>query len=273
MLLWLWKTNAVAGQSKVAQAFMAGLIAAGATALGTLPVLVTGRMISARVRDGLLGFGAGVMLAATAFSLVMPALTSASALSGGRWDPALMVAVGMLLGAAALLAIDHFVPHTPIALGASKSQVNALAIRRAWLFVFAVSLHNLPEGLALGVGYAGSSHASATTLATGITIQDLPEGLVISLALLGAGYRRGLAILVGALSGVIEPVGAVLGAAIVGLSTTFLPWGLALAAGAMLYVISHDIIPESHGKGHDRLATVGLMLGFVLMTTLDTAMK
>ena len=273
VMLWVWKTGAAPGQSKVMQAFVAGLIAAGATALGTLPVLITRRMISARVRDVLLGFGAGVMLAATSFSLVIPALASAATLGAGRWSAGLIVACGMLLGAGILLVLDNVVPQTSFARKARDSAVDALAIRRAWLFVFAVSLHNLPEGLAIGVGYAGSSHAAATTLATGITIQDFPEGLVISLALLTAGYQRTFSILVGALSGAIEPVGAALGAAIIGLSATLLPWGLALAGGAMLYVISHDIIPESHGKGNGRIATVGLMLGFVLMTVLDTALQ
>ncbi|MNI31588.1 zinc transporter ZupT [compost metagenome] len=133
-------------------------------------------------------------------------------------------------------------------------------------------MHNLPEGLAIGVGYAGGDPVAGTALATGIAIQDIPEGLVVAVALLAAGYTRTFAVALGMLSGLVEPLGAVLGAAIVGWSAMLLPWGLGFAAGAMLFVISHEIIPESHRKGHEVYATCGLMLGFVLMMLLDTAL-
>ncbi|MNT15947.1 zinc transporter ZupT [compost metagenome] len=145
-------------------------------------------------------------------------------------------------------------------------------MRRTWLFVFAIVLHNIPEGLAIGVGYAGNEGLRANALAIGIAIQDVPEGFVVAAALIAAGYGRGLAIALGIASGLVEPLGAVVGATVVGHSALLLPWGLGFAAGAMLFVISHEIIPESHRKGHEAFATAGLMTGFVLMMVLDTAL-
>ncbi|MGN1055540.1 MAG: ZIP family metal transporter, partial [Comamonas sp.] len=147
----------------------------------------------------------------------------------------------------------------------------ARKLQRTWLFVFAIALHNLPEGLAIGVGYA-SNGIAGNALATGIAIQDVPEGLVIAVALSAAGYSRKLSVILGMLSGLVEPLGAVIGAAVVSTSIGILPWGLGFAAGAMLFVISHEIIPESHRKGHETFATGGLMLGFVLMMIMDTAL-
>lgn len=256
---------------KVAQAFRAGLVAAGATALGTLPVLLS-QHLTVRTRDIMLGFGAGVMLAASAFSLVVPGLEAARSLGHDGWGAAGIVGFGIFLGAAALVAMDRWLPHEHFIKGFEGSRERARAIRRSWLFVIAISLHNLPEGLAIGVAYAGTDSLRAAALATGIAIQDLPEGLVIATALRSAGYGRGFSVLLGALSGVVEPMGAVAGAAVIGLSASLLPWGLAFAAGAMLFVISHEMIPESHRAGHERWATGGLMVGFVLMMMLDTAL-
>ena len=270
-LWWLWQQLTRTAQNNTWLAFVAGSIAAGATAAGTLPVLVS-RDISGRVRDVLLGLGAGVMLAASAFSLVVPALEAATSSGASRGNAGLIVGAGLMLGALLLLALDRYVPHDQFIASAAGSLAHARVLRRTWLFVFAVSLHNLPEGLAIGVAYGGPDHVSAASLATGISIQDIPEGLVISLALLAAGYRRGFATLLGAMSGLIEPVGAALGAAIIGIAAELLPWGLAFAAGAMLFVICHEIIPESHREGHGRAATIGLMFGFVVMTVLDTAL-
>jgi zinc transporter, ZIP family len=266
--IWL---GLAADDPKVAQAFHAGLVAAGATALGTLPVLLSQRL-SVRMRDIMLGFGAGVMLAASAFSLVVPGLRAAESLGHDSWGSAGIVGLGILLGAFALVAIDRWVPHEHFIKGFEGSRERARAIRRSWLFVFAISLHNLPEGLAIGVAYAGTDALRAAALATGIAIQDLPEGLVIATALRSAGYGRGFSVMLGAASGLVEPMGAVAGAAVIGLSAGLLPWGLAFAAGAMLFVISHEMIPESHRAGHERWATGGLMVGFVLMMMLDTAL-
>ncbi|MDA7416181.1 ZIP family metal transporter [Xenophilus arseniciresistens] len=257
------------------QALLGGSAAALATALGALPVLFSQRL-SERVQDTLFGFGAGVMLAACAFSLIMPGLEAAKSQmlwGGGAWAAGGVVGCAILLGAAVLMLMDKALPHEHFIKG--REGQDALAgrkLRRTWLFVFAIALHNLPEGLAIGVGYAGTDSVGANALATGIAIQDVPEGLVVAVALLAAGYRRGVAVALGMASGLVEPLGAVIGAGIVEQSAAMLPWGLGFAAGAMLFVISHEIIPESHRKGHEAFATGGLMVGFVLMMLLDTAL-
>ncbi|MEJ7688829.1 MAG: ZIP family metal transporter [Variovorax sp.] len=262
--------EALAGHDpRMRGALVGGLIAALATALGTVPVLLS-QQFSQRTYDSMLGFGAGVMLAASSFSLVIPALAAAKAQGAGSWGAGGVVGGGILLGAAFLLAIDRLVPHEHFVKGLEGPQ--ARAMKRVWLFVFAISLHNLPEGLAIGVAFAGSDPVGAAALATGISIQDVPEGLVVALALRSVGYGRGMSAGLGVLSGLVEPLAAVFGAAVIGLSAGLLPWGLALAAGAMLYVISHEIIPESHRKGHEAWATGGLMIGFVVMMLLDTAL-
>ena len=256
----------------IASALLGGSTAALATALGTLPVLFSQRL-SDRVQDSLFGFGAGVMLAASAFSLVIPGLAAAretGAWGGGAWGAGGVVGAAILLGAAALLALDRLLPHEHFIKG--REGAGARKLRRTWLFVIAIALHNLPEGLAIGVGYAGNDGLRANALAMGIAIQDVPEGLVVAVALLAAGYGRGFAVGLGMASGLVEPIGAVLGAAIVSYAAALLPWGLGFAAGAMLFVISHEIIPESHRKGHEAFATAGLMVGFVLMMVLDTAL-
>lgn len=255
--------------SRLTQALLGGSVAALATALGTLPVLLA-QDFSQRTYDTLLGFGAGVMLAACAFSLVVPALAVAGDQGAGPWEAGGMVGAGILIGGLALLAIDRWVPHEHFFKG--HEGPHARALKRTWLFIFAIVLHNLPEGLAIGVAFGGPDQASAVALTTGISIQDVPEGLVVALALRGVGYSRLLSAGLGAASGLAEPLGAVFGAGVVGLSAAFLPWGLAMAAGAMLFVISHEVIPESHRQGHEASATTGLMLGFVLMMLLDTAL-
>ncbi len=250
-------------------ALWGGLMAAAATALGTLPVLLSQRF-SQRAFDSMLGFGAGVMLAASAFSLVIPALAAAKGLGHGPWGAGGIVGAGILVGALALLLIDRFVPHEHFVKGLEGPQ--ARAMKRAWLFVLAIALHNLPEGLAIGVAFAGTDTVGAQALATGISIQDVPEGLVVALALRSVGYGRWLSAGLGVASGLVEPLASVFGVALIGLSAGLLPWGLAAAAGAMLFVISHEIIPESHRQGHEAFATTGLVLGFVLMMLLDTAL-
>jgi ZIP family zinc transporter len=250
-------------------ALLGGLFAALATALGTLPVLFS-QQFSQRTYDTMLGFGAGVMLAASSFSLVMPALSAAKAQGASGWTAGGIVGSGILLGALLLLAIDRAVPHEHFVKGVEGPAARAL--KRVWLFVLAIVLHNLPEGLAIGVAFAGSDPVGAVALTTGISIQDVPEGMVVALALRSVGYGRMLSVGLGVFSGLVEPVAALLGAALIGLSAGALPWGLAMAAGAMLFVISHEIIPESHRQGHEAHATAGLMLGFVMMMVLDTAL-
>jgi len=250
-------------------ALLGGMAAAGATALGTFPLLFS-RGYSQRFIDTMLGFGAGVMLAASGFSLIMPALKVAGEQGASPWGAGVLVGFGILLGAGALFLIDRLTPHEHFVKGVEGGRSRAM--RRAWLFALAIMLHNFPEGLAVGVAYAGTDVAHATALTTGIAVQDVPEGLVVALALLSVGYSRLRAVLLAMATGLVEPVGAVLGASIVEYTAVLLPWGLGVAAGAMLFVISHGIIPESHRKGHEVLATVGLMVGFVLMMVLDTAL-
>lgn len=268
-LLYAGYQSVVGNDPRIRGALLGGMMAALATALGTVPVMLSHQM-SQRSYDMLLGFGAGVMLAASAFSLVIPALAAARSQGAGPWGAGSMVGAGILMGAAVLLAIDRAVPHEHFVKGLEGPEAKAL--KRVWLFVLAISLHNLPEGLAIGVAFAGPDPVGAMALATGISIQDVPEGMVVALALRSVGYGRGLAAGLGMLSGLVEPVAAVFGVLVIGLSAGLLPWGLAIAAGAMLFVISHEIIPESHRQGHEAYATGGLMVGFVTMMLLDTAL-
>ena len=254
---------------RISGALMGGMFAALATALGTVPMLRR-QQYSQRTCDAMLGFGAGVMLAACSFSLVMPALEGARENGAGQWGAATLVGAGVMLGALMMMMMDHLVPHEHFVKGHEGPQ--AIALKRAWLFVFAIALHNIPEGLAIGVAFGGTDLFAAQALATGIAIQDVPEGMVIALALRVVGYSRWLSAGIAMASGLVEPIAAVIGAILVGMSAPLLPWGLALAAGAMLYVISHEIIPESHSKGHEAAATAGLMLGFVLMMVLDNSL-
>lgn len=267
--LWLYMSE----HPVVLRAFIGGSVAALATAIGAATVYLSQSM-SQRTQDTLYGFGAGVMLAACAFSLIIPAfgaIQSMEIMGGGPWVASSIVGVSILVGAAALMLLDHVLPHEHFIKGNERPE-HAGRLRRTWLFVFAIILHNVPEGLSIGVAYGVPGELSGNALAVGIAIQDIPEGLVVAFALFSAGYGRGFSVLIGALSGLVEPLAAVLGAIAVTSSASLLPWGLGFAAGAMLFVISHEIIPESHRKGHERWATGGLMLGFVLMMMLDTAL-
>ena len=262
----------LAGNPTLQQALLGGGLAALATALGTLPAALSRDGVSDRVRDALLGFGAGVMLAACSFSLIVPALAAARDLGMGRGEAAVGVGAALLAGAALLLALERWVPHEHFIKGREYDAAHGARLKRVWLFVFAITLHNLPEGLAIGAGFAGGDVAAGSALAAGIAIQDVPEGMVVAMALRAVGYGTPAAVLLGSATGLVEPLGAAAGVLIVGASAAMLPWGLAFAAGAMLFVISHEIIPESHRAGHEALATAGLMLGFVLMMVLDNAL-
>ncbi|MDT7838639.1 ZIP family metal transporter [Aquabacterium sp. OR-4] len=253
----------------VQDALLLGAAAALATALGVLP-MVLARAPTQRTQDALLGFGAGLMLAATCFSLLNPAFAAAGASGLGPWPRALGIGAALLAGAGLLMWLERVLPHAHFFGGSGRA--GPASMRRSTLFVLAIVLHNLPEGLAIGVAAAGTNAAHAMALATGIAIQDVPEGLIVALALHRVGMRRATAAGIGAASGLVEPLAAALAAATLALSGALLPWGLALAAGAMLFVVSHEVIPESHRQGHERWATTGLLLGFTLMMTLDTAL-
>lgn len=244
----------------------ASLLAGAATGLGALPVLFT-RNISQRAQNAMMGFGAGVMLAATSFSLVIPGVEAAYVDTGSEPVAALIVTAGMLLGGVFLWFSDRYSPHEHFIKGPEGADPRGL--KRVWLFIIAITLHNFPEGLAVGVGFGGGDIEGGLALAVGIGLQNIPEGLVVALALLVEKYPLGKALLIPLLTGLVEPIGGVIGAGVVTISRPVLPWGLAFAAGAMLFVISDEIIPESHRKGFEKEATFGVMVGFVLMMFLD----
>lgn len=250
-------------------ALTGGGIAALATAAGTLPVLLS-QSLSQRMYDAFLGLGAGIMLAATSFSLVQPAITAARQAGAGPMTASAICGGGIVLGAALVLLLDRLLSVDRVMAG--MDAVRADRLKRAWLFVGAVAIHNLPEGLAIGVAYGGVEAVKAHSLATGIAIQDIPEGLVVALALRTAGYGRLFAVLLGVASGVIEPVASVAGAAVIDVSASLLPWGLSFAAGAMLFVICHDVVPESHRNGNCASASSAVVAGFIIMMMLDTAL-
>jgi ZIP family zinc transporter len=256
-------------EPRLSRALQGGAMCALGTALGAVPVLVIRRMPQV-VSDTLLGFGAGVMLAATAFSLIVPGISAAEGLGLTPWASSGLISFGIMLGAFGLFLVDRKVS------GASPEMLVGTLERpvippRIWLFVFAIIAHNIPEGMAVGVS-AGGGMPDADSLAMGIALQDVPEGLVIALVLAGAGMSRVKAFLIGAASGLVEPVFALLCAWLVSLAELLLPLGLALAAGAMLLVVTHEVIPESRRNGHDKLASLGLLIGFCLMMVMDTAL-
>ncbi len=253
-------------------AVLASLAAGAATGLGALPLFFF-RSFPARARDGFLGFSAGIMLAATGFSLIVPGLGAAKA-AMGKTPGALLVAAGILLGGLFLWLLDAVTPHEHAVKGTEgTSLMEARRLRRAWLFVLAVTVHNFPEGLAVGAGHAAGEAGRGAALTLGIALQNIPEGFAVAVALLGLpGMTRTRAGLVALASGLVEPFGAVAGAGLVASSLMLLPWGLAFAAGAMLFVISHEIIPETHANGHEKFATAGLFAGFVLMMVFDVTL-
>lgn len=253
----------------VTSALQGGAMAALATAVGTTPVLFA-QKLSKRVCEAFLGLGAGIMLAATSFSLVIPSLAASRATGAGAWEASAVTAMGILLGIVLVMGLDR-VAGAGIQVQDTAGHA-AKTIKRAWLFVAAIAIHNFPEGLAIGVAYAGVDIAKAHGLATGIALQDIPEGLVVAMALRAVGYGRVLSAGLGVASGIIEPIAAVGGAALIEISAGLLPWGLACAGGAMLYVICHHIIPESHKDGPSQFASGALVTGFVVMMVLDTAL-
>lgn len=236
------------------------------TALGAVPVLF-GKTPSRGIRDMSLGFAAGVMLSASFFSLIIPAIDAAAERYGDGAIPAAIAVVGILIGMAVVAWLNESLPHEHFTSG--REGPHSPALRKVWLFIIAITIHNVPEGLAVGVGFGANGLVGGMPLAIGIGLQNMPEGLAVAVALLGEGYGRRRAWGIAALTGLVEPIGGALGAAVVSFSAPFLPWGLAFAAGAMLYVISHEIIPETHRSGHQNKATLGLAVGLVLMLFLD----
>jgi ZIP family zinc transporter len=266
-----WFTDA----HPVIQSLLAGLFTWAITALGAATVFLA-RQINRKLLDSLLGFSGGVMLAASYWSLLAPAIEIAAAGSMPSWFPP---AIGFLLGGAALWVFDKSLPHLHLGFPIEEAEGPATSWRRSVLLVTAITLHNIPEGLAVGVAFGGvisgvpsTSVAAAITLAIGIGIQNLPEGIAVAMPLRGEGVGRGKAFWYGQLSGLVEPLAAVAGAAFVVHFAPVLPYALSFAAGAMVYVVVEELIPESHREGNVDLATISLMLGFVVMMVLDVAL-
>lgn len=242
-----------------------------ATALGALPVLAIGREQVARLEKAFLGFAAGVMLAASFFSLIVPGLAQAEAQGASRFGAAGIVIAAILIGAAALDGLKRWAPpldqvfQQPAGVGAAR-------VQRVWLFVLAIVLHNLPEGLAIGVAFGDGNLANGTAVAIGIGMQNVPEGLAVALLVLSLGYSRIFSVLIALASGLVEPVMGFIGIAAVTLASALLPWGLGFAAGAMLYVVCADIIPETQRGPNSAGATAGLMIGLAAMLFLDVTL-
>jgi len=262
----------------VSQALLAGLFTWGLTALGAALVFLT-RSVSHKLLDSMMGFAAGVMIAASFWSLLVPSIDMAARQNVISWIPAM---IGFLLGGAFLRLCDQFLPHLHI--GSARAEAEGVRTRwkRTTLLVLAITLHNIPEGLAVGVLFGASVEGAdptgsatiigAVTLAAGIGIQNFPEGVSVSLPLRREGFTRGRSFWYGQLSAIVEPISAVLGAYAVLTVQPILPYALAFAAGAMIYVVVEELIPESQQHGNTDIATLGTMIGFTVMMVLDVAL-
>lgn len=245
---------------------LASLLAGLGTSLGALAIFLM-RRPSHRALVGMISGAAGVMLAATFFSLLEPAIEHAEGRAAHSGTGVAIVLVGVFLGAAVLFGIHRSAPHEHFEQGREGPASSRLS--RLWLFVIAIALHNFPEGMAVGVGFADQDAANGISLALGIGIQNVPEGLAVAVSLLAIGYSKPLSFAVASLTGLVEPIGGALGAAAVWLAEPAIPVILGIAAGAMLFIISDEIIPETH-KGEDKnLATFALLIGVGLMLFLD----
>jgi ZIP family zinc transporter len=260
--------------SPILQALLATLFTWFMTALGAATVFFF-RSVNRRLLDSMLGFAAGVMIAASFWSLLAPALVMAA---GGLIPAWATVAIGFLIGGAFLWGVDRILPHLHIGQPVEEAEGIHTGWQRAILLVLAITLHNIPEGLAVGVafgavsaGLPAASLAGAAALALGIGLQNFPEGAAVSVPLRCEGFSRRRSFWYGQLSGVVEPIAAVVGAATVILIRPLLPYALAFAAGAMIYVVVEELIPESQSGKNTDLATIGAMLGFVVMMILDVA--
>jgi len=259
----------------ILQALLATLFTWGLTALGAATVFVT-KTVSRRLMDGLLGFAAGVMIAASYWSLLAPAIEMSEGQGVAGWIPA---AVGFLLGGAFLWLADKTLPHLHIGMPDDQAEGLKTTWKRSILLVSAITLHNFPEGLAVGVafgavaaGIPSATLAGAIALAIGIGLQNFPEGIAVAFPLRREGLSRGKSFFYGQLSAVVEPIAGVLGAAAVLLIRPLLPYALSFAAGAMIYVVIEELIPESQSGPHSNVATLGAMGGFVVMMIMDVAL-
>lgn len=244
------------------------------TTLGAAMVFFFRKDIKQNIQSSFLGFAAGVMIAASVWSLLIPSMEQAEALGMLPWLPA---AGGFILGGVFLLALDHLLPH--LHPGSEEPEGPSSSLKRTTLLVFAVTLHNIPEGMAVGLAFAMSLQsgasvtlAAAISLALGIGLQNFPEGAAISLPLKKEGCKNGKAFLYGSLSGIVEPIAGIATVAIVQGATLVMPWLLSFAAGAMLYVVVEELIPEAHLGEHTHAGTLGVMVGFLIMMVMDVAL-
>lgn len=245
------------------------------TSLGAAAVFLMKNKVSPRIEKTLLGFASGVMIAASIWSLLIPSMEMAEEQGKIAWLPAL---IGFFAGVLFLLAIDSIVPH--LHLNADKPEGVKSRFSKISMMLFAVTIHNIPEGMAVGVAYAGATSgnsgmtvAGAFALSIGIAIQNFPEGAIISLPLKGEGISKGKAFLLGILSGVVEPIGGLITILLASRIVALLPYMLSFAAGAMFYVVVEELIPEAHSGDHSNLGTIGASLGFALMMVLDVALR
>lgn len=244
------------------------------TSLGAAAVFIMKNKVSPKIEKTLLGFASGVMIAASIWSLLIPSMEMAEEQGKIAWLPAL---IGFFAGVLFLLAIDSIVPH--LHLNADKPEGVKSRLSKISMMLFAVTIHNIPEGMAVGVAYAGAASgnsgmtiAGAFALSIGIAIQNFPEGAIISLPLKGEGISKGKAFLLGILSGVVEPIGGLITILLASRIVPLLPYMLSFAAGAMFYVVVEELIPEAHSGDHSNLGTIGAALGFALMMVLDVAL-
>lgn len=249
--------------------FIASLLAGLAAVVGALPILLR-ISLTQRIQGIMLGFGGGVMLAATAFSLIVPGTEAAIAQGSSQSGAAAIMVVGIALGGIFLQLANKYLPHEHFFKG--KEGIQQQNLRRIWLFITAITLHNFPEGLAVGVGFGTGDLEKGMPIAIGIGLQNMPEGLVVAASLVGEGYSTKYALGVTLLTGLVEPIGGLIGASVVSVAQSLLPWAMGFAAGAMLFVISDEIIPESHRKGWETEGTIGVMVGFVIMMFLDISL-
>lgn len=258
----------------VIQALIATCFTWLVTAMGAAVVFVAGN-VSKKLLDAMLGFAAGVMIAASYWSLLAPAIEMSEGKGIPAWVPAV---VGFLLGGVFLRVIDSVLPHLHIGFPAAEAEGVKTSWHRSTLLVLAITLHNIPEGLAVGVafgaiaaGYPGASLGAAIALAIGIGIQNFPEGLAVSMPLRREGLSRLKSFWYGQVSAIVEPIAGVIGAAIVIIAQPILPYALSFAAGAMIFVVIEELVPEAQRGGNTDLATMGGMFGFAAMMLLDVA--
>lgn len=244
------------------------------TTLGAAMVFLLKNEMDKKLEKLLLGFASGVMIAASIWSLIMPAIDMAEEQGKIAWLPP---AIGFLLGIAFLLILDTIIPH--LHLDSSKPEGPDSKLKKTTMLVLAVTLHNLPEGMAVGVVFAGAmagnsgiTMAGAVALAIGIAIQNFPERAIISMPLKSEGVSKPRAFIYGMLSGIVEPIGAVITILLTSVVTPILPYILSFAAGAMIYVVVEELIPESQSGDHSNIGTIGVAIGFTIMMILDVAL-